>query len=836
MAEGDDRGESLESEPADSLESATEPKSSDILLAAITSAEKSMAGYNAICQQIDDLYSLKAIDIATDDTQDFQLFWASMEILKPSIYSRPPVPVVAPRFKDRDPVIGAASEMLERALVTAFSESNIDEVMLEVRDDLALNNRGVPWLTLDDDDEDGGHICIEHLDRTDFLHEPARKWADVGWVARRAWLTRKQMDDRFDGANLNSANFVKRRDVMDQGVTDDSEKAGVWEVWSKTDDQVYWVTPGVKEILDQDKPHLTLSGFFPCPRPAYGTRKRRSLVPVPDYLRYSTTLGQISELTTRIYDLLQEVRLRGFFPAGGDIGEALETAIADQNSASIMIPVPAAAFVGASGGQLVQWLPLDLVATAIQGLIGARQQLVQDFYEISGISDIMRGATDSAETLGAQQLKQQNGSIRVRDKVDELTRVAADAAKIAGEIMAEHFSQETLMAMSQMKFRTKAEIKKSLAELEKTADKELTALADKAKEALDQMQGQQQDPEQAQKMQAEFGKAQQDIIAKYQPQIAALAAEVPIEDVMKLLRDERTRSFVIEIETDSTVLTDDMAEKASRAEFLNAFNSAASSIMVLAQAGEAGAELAGGMIKFALAPFRVGRELDGMIDKFVEDAEGLAKQAGGADDGSAALAEAQGKLAEAEMQKAQAQMAKVEADTVLKQAEGQRKMMEAQAKAQGDQGKLQLEMIKLQQAATAGDIKGQEAQARVDMMKAQTMKLLTEAGVMLSEQQLNEFNSLADIELRKNGQAMDAAKPAMGPGEPGEGQEGQEGPEEAPQGAGVTTNAVMEGLQMLGQMMAQQSAILAQVASAVSAPKEIVRGPDGRALGVRVVQ
>ena len=242
--------------------------------------------------------------------------------------------------------------------------------------------------------------------------------------------------------------------------------------------------------------------------------------------------------------------------------------------------------------------------------------------------------------------------------------------------------------------------------------------------------------------------------------------------------------------------------------------------------------MGGALVKFALAPFRVGREMDAQIDKFAEEAAAMAGQAG--DDGTAALAEAQGKLAEAEMQKAQAQMAKVEADTVLKQAEGQRKMMEAQAKAQGDQGKLQLEMIKLQQAATAGDIKGQEAQARVDMMKAQTMKLLTEAGVMLSEQQLNEFNSLADIELRKNGQAMDAAKPAMGPGEPGEGQEDDDDAEEAPKG--VTTNAVMEGLQMLGQMMAQQSAILAQVASAVSAPKEIVRGPDGRALGVRVVQ
>jgi len=107
---------------------------------------------------------------------------------------------------------------------------------------------------------------------------------------------------------------------------------------------------------------------------------------------------------------------------------------------------------------------------------------------------------------------------------------------------------------------------------------------------------------------------------------------------------------------------------------------------------------------------------------------------------------------------------------------------------------------------------------------------------MLSEQQLNEFNSLADIELRKNGQAMDAAKPAMGAGEePGEGPEDDDDAEEAPKGAGVTTNAVMEGLQMLGQMMAQQSAILAQVASAVSAPTEIVRGPDGRAIGARKV-
>ena len=38
---------------------------------------------------------------------------------------------------------------------------------------------------------------IEHLDRADFLHEPARKWQEVGWVAKRAWLTRAEVRKGF---------------------------------------------------------------------------------------------------------------------------------------------------------------------------------------------------------------------------------------------------------------------------------------------------------------------------------------------------------------------------------------------------------------------------------------------------------------------------------------------------------------------------------------------------------------------------------------------------------------------------------------------------------------
>ena len=70
------------------------------------------------------------------------------------------------------------------------------------------------------------------------------------------------------------------------------------------------------------------------------------------------------------------------------------------------------------------------IATTIQALGDLRKQVIEDIYQIMGISDIMRGATDPSETLGAQQLKTQNGSTRTRDKQQELVRIARDLVEI----------------------------------------------------------------------------------------------------------------------------------------------------------------------------------------------------------------------------------------------------------------------------------------------------------------------------------------------------------------------------------------------------------------------
>src|SRR6185312_2201646 len=203
---------------------------------------------------------------------------------------------------------------------------------------------------------------------------------------------------------------------------------------------------GVDVLLDEGAPHLKLEGFFPCPKPAYATVQRGSLIPVPDMLYYKDQLEEINELTGRIAALSQALKVRGFYPAGnGEAGDAIEAAIKSVDDRQVMVPISNWAAFGGTGGDLIVWLPIDMIATTLQGLVELRKQLIDDVYQIMGLSDIMRGSTDAKETLGAQQLKSQYGSVRIRDKQSELVRIARDLVRIAAEIMAENFSTQTLL-------------------------------------------------------------------------------------------------------------------------------------------------------------------------------------------------------------------------------------------------------------------------------------------------------------------------------------------------------------------------------------------------------
>lgn len=748
-------------------------KSSRAVLTAIRKAEAVFREWQVTCQVIDDVYSLREGSVygtgASWRDAEMDIFWSSFEIMKPAIYARPPQPVVAPMFKDGKPLHNTTAELLERSSIWTLKNTHIGDVMTQMRDDLLFAGRGVPWLRYEV--EDGEHrVCIEHKDRLDFLHEPGRYWCEVGWVAGAFHLSKPDMRKRFgktSGKAYQNASYTTPTD--DREVGDgryqerqaNAKKCKVWEVWHKADNRVYWVTEGVDVCLDESEPEVDLADFFPCPRPAYATLQRRSLIPSPDYERYARHFEQVNELTRRIYSLLDGVRMKGLIPAGGDVGEAVESLIKDDRDDTMLVPVPAGVLMNASG-QFVQWLPLAELATAITGLIDARAQLIEDFYQLSGISDIMRGATESDETLGAQQLKSQYGSVRVREKSAELQRVAADAVKIASEIIAEKFPQDQLLEMSQMDIPTKADIKKRIKDIEAQAEAELKEAAQKAQEAGQQSaeQGQQVDPAQAKAM---FEQAQQHILAKFAPMLAEAEAMVPIEDVMKLLRDDRARSFVFEIESSSTILTDELQEKASRNEFLAQFSTASQSLMGLSAMGEAGAKLAGSLMKFVLAPYRAGRELDGAIDEFIDQAPEMARMAAGQEGESEELVAAQKELAEAEKVKGQAAMASVEARSAQAQADNQRKIMELQQRAQNDAQKAQQESDKLRLQLADMAQSSEKQQAEINKLTAETAKILASIGLDERKQELSEYQAAeqsAQREVDNAQRAVDSERQA----------------------------------------------------------------------------
>lgn len=694
-------------------DSIQEPRQSAEWLELISDAERYFADYFDACDNIDKLYSnLSDLRDGYRD-REFALFWSNIQVLGPSIYARPPVPVVTPKFKDRRPLYRVASEMLERVSIVAFDRADINSTMLACRDDLAINARGVAWVRYET--EGGKRVCIEHLDRRDFLHEPARKWSEVGWVARRGWLSYSEMRERFGRDVADEVSYQTRTGESGFGPLDHRQKCGVWEIWSKSEDRVVWVAEGVDTVLDEGAPHLRLDGFFPCPEPAYGTLQRRSLIPVADVVYYRGQLSQINDLTARIHMLGQALRLKGFYPGGGDIGEAVEAAYSAQDDGRVMVPVASIAAFG-TGGDVIVWLPIDQVAATLTAIVTLRRQLIEDVYQIVGLSDIMRGMTDANETLGAQQLKQQNGSYRVRDKQNELVRLARDLVRISAEIIAENFDGDTLADMAQMDIPTRADIRSQVKPLEDQA-RQITAWMKRAQTDPQMQMQAQQNPEAAQQAIQQAGAQMQEIAQR----IEKMQDTPTLEDVLEFLKDQKLRPFVLDIETDSTVFPDEMREKASRAEFLGTFTTAMAGVAQLASLGPQAINLSGAVLKFALAPYRVGRELEGVIDDFIdaapEIAERLAAESQEGDDSG--LAAAQMELAKAELGKAEAQAAKVQADAALKQQELQLRTQEAVAKAQQSQEQfgLEVEEAKGKIAKTAADIEKIQAEIQLALAK-----------------------------------------------------------------------------------------------------------------------
>ena len=325
-----------------------EPKSSKASINLLEESETAFEKWNDHCDRIDKQYANpeRLANMARD--KEFQMFWANCEVIKPSIYAKTPVPVVVPKFKDHRPVYIAASEVAERCATVAFDLAYINDLMMQLRDDVAMIGRGVAWCRYESKGKAGGYydtekVCIDYKHRKDFLHSVSRCWYEVSWVAAASYLTRAEARKRFykhSGNAYQDADYKVDKDSEEIGGADNRERAKFWEIWSKKDQRVLWVAKGCDDILDEDDPHLGLENFFPCPKPAYGCVQRGSLVPVPDVMQYKDQFEEINLLTGRIHALSDALEVKGFYPAGGaELGDAVQAAVKAKTPGRMLIPI-----------------------------------------------------------------------------------------------------------------------------------------------------------------------------------------------------------------------------------------------------------------------------------------------------------------------------------------------------------------------------------------------------------------------------------------------------------------------------------------------------------------
>ncbi|WP_027664940.1 hypothetical protein [Rhizobium leguminosarum] len=608
-------------------------------------AQRYFRSWHDRCVKIEKIYLDQQSDQTNAAKRRFPMLWANTSVLQPAVYARVPQPVVERRFKDAQPVARMASELVERNLAYMGDEADIDSIMRAVRDDFLLCARGTVWLRYEADfepldmgvqpsdapanggfpeglpsglpagllgglpgggmGEDGGappevisdeRVCIDYVHWSDFLHSPARRWKDVTWVARRVPMTDEEMEKRFGPDAMTSLSAQAAGSNKGSNRTERAENEGkthVWEIWCKSENYTVWIADGAPVALEVSEPPLDLTHFWPCPRPAYGTMSTSSLIPVPDYVYYQQQCDEIDLLTKRVNKLTDQLRLKVFYPSGdGAISPAIEKAMRPEND-TVMVPIPEwAAFTDKGGSKAIVTLPIDEVQKVIIACIQARKQLIEDVYQITGISDIVRGDTQASETATAQRIKSQWGSIRIRDRQAELARFARDIIRLAGEIICDQFQPETLMLVSGIKLPTMAEKQQVQMQMQ-----QMQMAAQQAVVRAEQM-GQPAPPR-----------------PQMPPQLEQMMQQPTIDEVVQLLRNDSIRGFQIDIETDSTIEPDEDAEKQRRMEFVQMIGGFLQQAGAMAQQNPMLVPVMVETLLFAARGFRAGRQLESTLEQ-----------------------------------------------------------------------------------------------------------------------------------------------------------------------------------------------------------------------------
>jgi len=444
-------------------------------------------------------------DDAVRNESKYNILWPNVEVLRSAIFSSTPKPDIRRRFMDADPVAREVSEIMERGVSYTLDQQGLafTDMVRPVLDDFLLAGLGTmrvryqPYFekgeppkiyaevrqeVVDYDlvtgsdvtedtylingevrdpdqieiDEQGPfeygepeeelvyeEVVLEPIPWSRFRWQPCEKWEDCNWCGIDAYLTKEELREQFpdhaEDIPLGYTQDGKQYDVADEAKKD---CALVIEIFDKKRRKVCVIAPGYDQVLEQEDDPWQLENFYPVVPPLFATTTSDKLIPIADYKYYQDQAIELDIVTNRIHSLVDHMRYRGVYDSS--VQGLQDLANADDGE---FIPIDNyLKRFGVSGGleSAMAHMPIEDLSRVLLSLYDARDRLKQTIYEITGIADIMRGATKASETLGAQQLKTQFGSMRLETRQEKVKAFMRALTRMISEMMVEHFEPETL--------------------------------------------------------------------------------------------------------------------------------------------------------------------------------------------------------------------------------------------------------------------------------------------------------------------------------------------------------------------------------------------------------
>jgi len=407
---------------------------------------------------------------------EFNILHSNVETIVPSIYNSAGKPDIRPRHNNPDPLSKLVSDVFERSILAMVDDSRMDAEVEASAQDVFVAGRGIVRVKFDADvieqpvtmpdpmtgqpvpavDETGQPVTqqivtnerveYENVSWRDFRMGPAKRWKEVPWVAFRHCITQEAIE-KLEDAELASLQADPENAVKSE------DDVTVWEIWCKDTGRVYFIVADNHKVLSVKDDPLGLPGFFPCAAPVQPITPTGKLTPVCPYRIYETLAAELETITERIRGLTEVLEAKG---AMAGSGETLDKLAQAKDGEIVMLDDMENLMAQGGLEKAVMWWPIDRIIQVIRELNVQREQTKQAIYEITGISDIIRGQSSAQETATAQQIKTQWGSLRIKKMQRLIERQVRELFVLTTELISRHFSPDTLQKLAGMQIPQEA--------------------------------------------------------------------------------------------------------------------------------------------------------------------------------------------------------------------------------------------------------------------------------------------------------------------------------------------------------------------------------------------